>query len=84
MFMKRWIAGILPLTIAGVVLVIQARWQPASVRMSPSGEEVYVSSLPDLGPAPAWMNENWLNTEMPLRLENLRGKVVLIDMWTFG
>jgi hypothetical protein len=26
----------------------------------------------------------WLNTNEPLRLEDLRGKVVLLDMWTFG
>ena len=36
------------------------------------------------GPAPELENEIWLNTETPLRLEDLRGKVVLIEMWTFG
>ena len=40
--------------------------------------------LPNLGPAPELMNEVWLNTDEPLRLANLRGKVVLLDMWTFG
>lgn len=39
---------------------------------------------PDLGQAPELNNENWLNTPEPLRLADLRGKVVLIDMWTFG
>lgn len=42
------------------------------------------SSLPDLGPAPELTNSIWLNTPAPLRLENLRGKVVIIEMWTFG
>jgi hypothetical protein len=42
------------------------------------------SSLPDLGPAPELTNETWLNVDAPLRLANLRGKVVAIDMWTFG
>jgi len=42
------------------------------------------ASLPDLGPAPELTNDTWLNVDSPLRLENLRGKVVLIDMWTFG
>ena len=42
------------------------------------------SSLPDLGPAPEFVNEVWLNTEQPLRLPDLRGKVVVVDMWTFG
>ena len=41
-------------------------------------------SLEDFGPAPELENETWLNTEQPLRLENLGGKVVLLDMWTFG
>jgi thiol-disulfide isomerase/thioredoxin len=40
--------------------------------------------LEDLGPAPELNNEIWLNTSGPLRLEGLRGKVVLLDMWTFG
>ncbi len=39
---------------------------------------------PDLGQAPELNNETWLNTPEPLRLADLRGKVVLIDMWTFG
>ena len=29
-------------------------------------------------------NEIWLNTDDPLRLKELRGNVVLLDMWTFG
>ncbi len=42
------------------------------------------ASLPDLGPAPELTNETWLNVDAPLRLADLRGKVVVIDMWTFG
>jgi thiol-disulfide isomerase/thioredoxin len=42
------------------------------------------ASLPDLGPAPELTNDTWLNVDMPLRLADLRGKVVAIDMWTFG
>lgn len=42
------------------------------------------AKLPDLGPAPELTNETWLNADSPLRLAGLRGKVVLIDMWTFG
>lgn len=41
------------------------------------------SDLPDLGPAPELTNTTWLNVDSPLRLANLRGKVVLLDMWTF-
>jgi thiol-disulfide isomerase/thioredoxin len=40
--------------------------------------------LEDLGPAPELENEVWLNTDQPLRLSDLRGQVVLLEMWTFG
>jgi thiol-disulfide isomerase/thioredoxin len=42
------------------------------------------ASLPDLGPAPELTNDIWLNVESPLRLADLRGKVVIVEMWTFG
>ena len=40
--------------------------------------------LPNLGSAPELTNEVWLNTDQPLRLESLRGRVVLLEMWTYG
>jgi thiol-disulfide isomerase/thioredoxin len=40
--------------------------------------------LPDLGLAPEIQSEVWINTAEPLRLADLRGKVVLLNMWTFG
>lgn len=40
--------------------------------------------LADLGQAPELHNEIWLNTPGPLRLADLRGRVVLLEMWTFG
>jgi thiol-disulfide isomerase/thioredoxin len=43
-----------------------------------------LASLPDLGPAPELANDTWLNVDSPLRLANLHGKVVLLEMWTFG
>jgi len=43
-----------------------------------------LASLPDLGPAPELANTTWLNVDTPLRLADLHGKVVMIDMWTFG
>jgi thiol-disulfide isomerase/thioredoxin len=42
------------------------------------------TSLPDLGRAPELTNETWLNVDSPLRLADLRGKVVIVEMWTFG
>ena len=38
----------------------------------------------DVHLAPELANEVWINTDVPLRLADLRGKVVAIDMWTFG
>ncbi len=26
----------------------------------------------------------WINAPRPLRLQDLRGKIVLLDMWTYG
>jgi thiol-disulfide isomerase/thioredoxin len=42
------------------------------------------SSLPDLGLAPELTNTTWLNVDAPLRLADLHGKVVIVEMWTFG
>lgn len=42
-----------------------------------------LAEYPPQGAAPELRNEQWLNSE-PLRLAGLRGKVVLLDMWTFG
>ena len=33
--------------------------------------------------APEFTNDTWVNSE-PLRLKDLRGKVVLIEFWTYG
>jgi len=41
------------------------------------------ASLPDLGPAPELTNDIWLNVDAPLRLADLHGKVVALEMWTF-
>lgn len=42
------------------------------------------AALNNYGAAPELTNDVWLNTESPLRLADLRGKVVLLDFWTFG
>lgn len=42
-------------------------------------------TLNNYGPAPELTNEVWLNTDgQTLRLADLRGQVVALDMWTFG
>jgi hypothetical protein len=40
--------------------------------------------LPDMGPAPDFDNEIWLNTDQSPDLATLRGRVVLVEFWTFG
>ena len=34
-------------------------------------------------PAPAWDNRSWLNTDHPLAIKELRGRVVLLNFWVF-
>ena len=51
---------------------------------APLPEQLPAVELEDYGPAPELTNEVWLNTPGPLRLADLRGQVVLLDMWTFG
>ena len=42
------------------------------------------SALPDYGPAPSFAGiDGWLNSK-PLTMQELRGKVVLIDFWTYS
>ncbi len=42
------------------------------------------SALPNLGNAPEFTGINkWLNTDKALSLKSLKGKVVLIDFWTY-
>ncbi|MCY4081305.1 MAG: hypothetical protein OXF54_13770 [Caldilineaceae bacterium] len=42
-----------------------------------------LAKLRPQGEAPELLNEVWLNSE-PLKLEDLRGNVVLVEFWTYG
>jgi hypothetical protein len=42
------------------------------------------ADFPNLGVAPEIENEVWLNTDEPVTLASQRGKVVLVEFWTFG
>ncbi|MEZ4867084.1 MAG: hypothetical protein R3C14_37520 [Caldilineaceae bacterium] len=42
-----------------------------------------LATLPNLGAAPELTNETWFNSEA-LKLMDLRGKVVMVEFWTYG
>jgi thiol-disulfide isomerase/thioredoxin len=68
--MKRWLFLLLSFVLAACA-------SPASATQTAR------SAYPDLGAAPELVGDTWINTPSALRLANLRGKVVLLDMWTF-
>lgn len=70
--MKRWLLGLTGL-MAAAAAVIAPHLTQAQDRLP----------LPNYGPAPELNNAVWLNTEEALRLEDLRGQVVLLEFWTF-
>lgn len=51
------------------------------VALTISGD-AFVSPLQDR-PAPELANAAWINSA-PLRIQELRGKVVLLEFWTYG
>lgn len=51
---------------------------------APAADPTAAASYPDLGPSPELVGDVWLNIDAPLHLADLGGKVILIDMWTFG
>ncbi len=46
-------------------------------------QQALLAKLRNLGPAPELLNDTWLNSA-PLKLADLRGKVVMVEFWTFG
>lgn len=72
--MRLWIwIGIMALIINGCA--------PGVAGSAPSGG---AAPYPDLGEAPELAKTAWLNSDAPLHLADLRGKVVLLNMWTSG
>lgn len=48
-----------------------------------AAQQQLLADLPALGVAPELQNEIWFNAE-PLQLSALRGKVVMVEFWTYG
>lgn len=65
-------------------MVLAALALMGCVRQSKGMSDAMEVKLADLGPAPELMNDIWLNVDRPLRLAELKGRVVLLEMWTFG
>ncbi len=72
------------LSLIGLVLGLTACTGTVSGNKVMSFPNSKVAALPDLGPAPELTNSVWLNTGSPLRLADLRGRVVGLEMWTFA
>jgi hypothetical protein len=95
--MKRWLLLFLMLTLTGCAaptVPTAPTAQPEknnypdlgtvpTVRTAPTARPGK-TNYPDLGAAPELVGDTWLNVDSPLRLAALHGKVVLVDMWTFG
>lgn len=77
-----------PATATAVVTMLTATPVLPTATIMPATPSPTRSAPPapadDFGPAPELKTEVWLNSEQPLRLVDLRGKVVLVDFWTFG
>lgn len=80
----KFIGGLLiGLTLAGCSALAPLKEDIVMLDPSPS-EAPETLELSDMGDAPELVNETWLNTPEPLRLADLRGKVVMLEFWTFG
>ena len=63
--------------------IVEATVEPTA---EPTAEVAHkVAPYPNLGVAPEFRDDVWLNTEdnTPLRLTDLQGEVVLLEFWTF-
>lgn len=56
----------------------------ASGTIEPPTRGTIVVDLPDMGEAPEFKNDVWINSDGPVTLASQRGKVVLLEFWTFG
>lgn len=57
----------------------------AHTAVSAQSRNPLTNDRPTVRPAPTWANTSWLNTPegRPVTLQSLRGRVVLLNFWTF-
>ena len=87
--MWRWILLVFTLLLVGCSsgIVQELEEELQATDDGPAVDTAQTGSMPtltNLGQAPELTNDVWLNSAEPLRLAGLRGKVVLLEMWTFG
>ena len=79
--------SILSLAVAATIVVVGATAidSAARGRAMAQSRNPLSGERPAVGPAPEWHNASWLNTPdgKPLKLSSLRGRVVLLNFWTF-
>lgn len=68
-----------------IVLGAMATLNAAASRAGAQAANPLTGARVTVRPAPAWNNQSWLNTpgDKPLTLSGLRGRVVLLNFWTF-
>ncbi|MBZ0275168.1 MAG: SH3 domain-containing protein [Anaerolineae bacterium] len=84
--MRHFVWGLAGLLLAGCSLAAffpQGDQQSGATLPENPSDAAFRADLPNLGAAPELTGEAWLNTDRPLRLADLRGQVVLLEMWTF-
>jgi DNA-binding beta-propeller fold protein YncE len=72
---------------AGIMALVLTCWMGGSVAIQEGSVTAETHTLPHMALAlapefPSGMQ--WLNSDRPLTLRELRGKVVLLDFWTYG
>jgi hypothetical protein len=81
---KLFIPGVNQLSTETLAAAQQEQAMPDQEAVPPTeAQRQLLASLTVLGAPPELNNEVWLNSE-PLKLADLRGKVVLVEFWTFG
>jgi thiol-disulfide isomerase/thioredoxin len=70
--------------LSGLLLLATASIALTGAFKVKAGTPIDPGSLDDLGPAPELTNDVWINSDKPLRIADLRGKVILLEFWTFA